>query len=457
VSVVRDASIPAVSSAPRSRVFVLTDITNEPDDEQSLIRFLLYTNHFDVEGLVATTSVWLRNRTDEARIRRILDAYAQVRPNLLRHASGYPEVDALRRVTASGAPLFGMEGVGEKGRSPGADLLVQAADRDDPRPLWVLAWGGPNCLGQALWQVRATRGKEDVDRFVSRLRVYAISDQDDSGPWMRREFPGLFYVVSPSTVDAEEYWRSTWSGISGDRHYRNGPMEAFELVDNPWLRANIIEGHGPLGALYPPVAYIMEGDTPTYLNLIPNGLAAEEDPTRGGWGGRYVLRRSYGETRPIYTDSRDTVRLADGKMHTSNQATIWRWREAYQHDFAARMDWCVRAPKEANHNPLVVLNGQAGTSAVALTAAPGAKVTLLAEGTSDPDGHALSYRWFVYPEAGTYPGAERLSLSADTGAETQLTLPADIRSGQAVHILLNVTDNGMPRLHAYRRAIITAA
>ena len=121
-------------------------------------------------------------------------------------------------------------------------------------------------------------------------------------------------------------------------------MHKFELVDNPRLERNIIEGHGPLGALYPKLAYIMEGDTPSFLGLIDNGLGWAASPAYGGWGGRYVLYRCYGEARPIWTnvdDARDTVTADNGATCTSAQATIWRWREAYQHDFAARMDWCV--------------------------------------------------------------------------------------------------------------------
>jgi hypothetical protein len=344
----------------RPRVIVLTDISNEPDDEQSLVRFLLYTNAWDVEGLIATTSVHLRNRVRDDLIRETVKTYGQVRENLLLHAQGFPTAESLLGVVRAGRPELGMAGVGDGKESDGSRHIIEVVDRADDRPVWVTVWGGPNTLAQALWDVRRTRPAADLERFVSKLRVYTISDQDDSGHWLRREFPSLYYIVSPSTVNADEYYRATWSGIGGDRFYRNGPMEHFELVDNPWLVANIIEGHGPLGARYPKVAYIMEGDTPSFLNLIPNGLAGHVRPDFGGWGGRYVLRQSYGETRPIWTNSRDTVRIADGSTRTSYQATVWRWRQAYQHDFAARMDWTVRPRGEANHNPIVVVNGVKG-------------------------------------------------------------------------------------------------
>ena len=161
-----------------------------------------------------------------------------------------------------------MEGVGERQDSPGSALLIQAIDRVDPRPLWVSVWGGPNVLAQALWRIRATRSPEAVANAVSKLRVYTISDQDDSAPWIRREFPDLFCIVSPG----ENYRHATWSGISGEPWYKFASGANTELVQNPWLRENIIENHGPLGAEYPEIEYAMEGDTPSFLSLIRNGL-----------------------------------------------------------------------------------------------------------------------------------------------------------------------------------------
>ncbi len=204
----------------------------------------------------------------------------------------------------------------------------------------------------------------------------------------------------------------------------------------------------PLGARYPKLAYIMEGDTPSFLNLIQNGLAGDTSPAYGGWGGRYELRQSYGEIQPIWTNSRDTVTTPDGRSHTSNTATIWRWRRAFQHDFAARMDWCVKPRSDANHNPVAVLNGKPGKDLVALE---GAAVELSAAGSSDPDGHALSYRWFIYPEAGTFQGDAR--LTSTNGLQTRLEIPAGAKPG-TVHVILEVTDNGSPSLYSYRRAIV---
>lgn len=443
-------------AVPRQRVIVLTDITNEPDDEESMVRFLVYANEYDVEGLIATNSVWLRDKVRPDKIRERVEAYGQVRENLSRHAPGYPPAEQLLEIIKSGLPEFGMKGVGPGKESDGSRHIIEVVDRPDDRPVWISVWGGSNCLAQALWDVKNARSEAELDAFVARLRVYTISDQDDAGRWMRAAFPGLFYIVTPSSVDQHEYYRATWTGISGDRHYRNGPMHKFELVENPWLQANIIEGHGPLGALYPKLTYIMEGDTPSFLGLIDNGLGSAASPSYGGWGGRYVLHQCYGETRPIWTnvnDARDTVVADTGVVCTSAQATIWRWREAYQHDFAARMDWCVADAREkANHNPVAVLTDDRTRAVAYLAARSGETIVLDATGSHDPDGDGISYRWFVYPEADTYRGSVEIERYATDRA--QIAAP-EVSSPETIHVILEITDDGTPSLFAYRRVVLS--
>ena len=474
------------------RVIVLTDIANEPDDQMSMVRFLVYSNEFDVEGLVAGTSTWMRNRVRPDVIDTLIDAYAQVRPNLLTHAAGFPEAASLRRVVASGQAGYGMQAVGPDRMSSGAELILRAADRRDPRPLWITVWGGANTLAQALQHARATRPARDVDALVAKLRVYAISDQDDAGPWIRREFPGLHYIALPSTPDGEQYALATWTGISGDRFYRNAPGADFTTFTDDWVDANV-RAHGPLGKLYPYPCCIHEGDTPSFLALIDNALASARSPSYGGWGGRYVWRQYYGERRPSWTQggdaypgrdtSRDTVVGSDGRTYTSDQATIWRWREAFQHDFAARMRWTIEGAAHANHNPIVVVNGRAGKAPIELHAQVGAPVVLDAAATSDPDGDRLTFRWFFYPEAGTgiphqpvFAGG-RAPIGGDTPNEGGI--PSSARGGPreppprvviehaegpratvvpkiagTAHVILAVEDSGTPSLTSYRRIIL---
>jgi hypothetical protein len=441
---------------PKNRVIVLTDISNEPDDEQSMVRFLVYSNEYDVEGIVATTSTWLRKTNRLDLIQRQIEAYGKVRGNLLKHAPGFPTAEHLLSVAKAGSREYGMAGVGEGKATDGSKHIIAVLDKPDPRPVWISVWGGANTLAQALWDIRQSRSETDLRQFVRKLRVYTISDQDDTGRWLRINFPDLSYIVSPSNDDWKEYWRATWTGISGDRHYRNGPMHKFHLVDNPWLEENVINNHGPLGALYPKTAYIMEGDTPAFLGLIRNGLGWHASPAYGGWGGRYLLYQSYAETRPIWTnnqDTRDTVVAEDGQTYISDQATIWRWREAYQHDFAARMDWCVADEyAKANHNPIAVLNGDATKALLELNARPGETVALSAAGSKDPDGHDIDTHWFVYREAGTFNNEVR--LTASSGEKTSFVAPA-VKQPATIHVILQLKDGGNPPLFSYRRAIVT--
>jgi hypothetical protein len=198
---------------------------------------------------------------------------------------------------------------------------VRAMDRKDPRPLWITIWGGANTLAQALLDLRATRTPADVERMVSTLRVYSISDQDDAGPWIRREFPTLHYIAMPSPPNGEQYSYATWTGISGDRFYRNASGADFTTFTEEWVNTHI-RAKGPLGAHYPSPCCIYEGDTPSFLGLIDNGLASAMSPSFGGWGGRYVWRQYYGEPRPFWTqggdsypgssNSQDTVVGTDG-------------------------------------------------------------------------------------------------------------------------------------------------
>lgn len=256
-------------------------------------------------------------------------------------------------------------------------------------------------------------------------------------------------------MGGQEYYRATWTGISGDRHYKNGPFYKFELVDNPWLMENINRNHGPLGALYPKLSYIMEGDTPAFLGLINNGLGSAVSPSYGGWGGRYVFFQSYAEEGKIWTNSVssvDEVRADSCIKNASDQATIWRWREAFQHDFAARMDWCVTSSfNAANHNPVVSLNGNPGKAVAYAKASEGAAIGLSAKGTTDPDNHKVSYRWFVYKEAGFYKGNLELQNS---GAENVSFLMPKLGNNQQLHIICEVRDNGTPSLFSYRRVVI---
>jgi hypothetical protein len=449
----------------RHRLIVLTDIKADPDDEQSLVRLVLYANEIDIEGIIATTSTHKRSNPAPEAVRDIISAYGQVQSRLVLHDPAFPPEEALLGLVKTGSPVYGMTGVGKGKNSAGSNWIIRALEKDDDRPLWISVWGGVNTLAQALYNIRDRYSGAIAARMISQLRVYTISDQDDSGAWIRREFPDLFYIVSPGS-----YGRSTWTaftrGFPGFGHY----------ISNAWLADNVQQGHGPLGAKYPDVAWGVEGDTPSYLALIPNGLSVPDHPEWGGWGGRYELYKpgdedigvgSVGpgnvpiesETRPIWTNAVDAftpwVRTEFGRSigpvdtsYESNHVTLLRWRDDIQRDFAARMDWTVNDYENANHPPVVML-----TIDSELTAKSGQGLWLDASKSHDPDGDSLTYHWFNYPEAGTLDEPIDMGWAVNQPG-VYFTLP-EVSSRQTAHFILAVSDKGEPSLTRYARVVVT--
>ena len=120
-----------------------------------------------------------------------------------------------------------------------------------------------------------------------------------------------------------------------------------------------------------------------------------------------------------------------------------RWRGAFQNDFAARMDWCLTNEfQAANHRSVAVLNGR--RVSVTINAKPGQLIRLSAEGSQDPDGNRLSYRWYVYPDVSDV-------AIRSSGRTAELIAP---KAAQSIPVVLDVTDDGVPALTAYRRAFI---
>ncbi len=461
------AASPASAARPEApRLVVLTDIEADPDDTQSLVRLLLYSDTIDLEGLVATTSTWKRTSVAPESIRAVIRAYGEVHGNLLLHDANFPPPETLLALVKTGRPEYGMLGVGEGRDSEGSDWLIHCLDRDDARPLWVTAWGGVNTLAQALHKLRATRAPVEVDRLVAKLRVHTISDQDDAGPWLRKEFPRLFYIVTPGG----NYGDATWTAI-----HTAVPGVDNTTIGNRWLAAHIQQDHGPLGAAYPDVAWGMEGDTPAFLGLIPNGLNAPEHPDWGGWGGRYELNRPEvnvadprtfiggvaipPETRPIWTNAVDEYTppqyaeygrpvAAGEKAFRDAKVTLWRWRDDFQNDFAARMDWTTQPYARANHPPVPAL-----AHPDAFTVRSGEGFALDAHPSTDPDGDSLSYYWMPYPEAGSCKTAVKID-GATNSISTWVVAPK-VERPETLHFILRVTDKGTPALTRYNRIVVT--
>lgn len=454
-------SVPGIH---KQRVIILTDIGAEADDTESTVRLLLYSDVIDIQGLIATTSTWKRTSTSPELIREVIHAYSKVYGNLVKNDPNYPPAETLQAVVKHGRAEYGMKGVGPDKDSEGSDWIIRALEKNDNRPLWIAVWGGPNTLAQALYKLRATKTPAELDRLVAKLRVYTISDQDDSGPWIRKNFPKLFYIVTPGG----DYGAATWTGI-------NALIPGIDnsTISNKWLAEHIQQEHGALGAAYPDVAYGMEGDTPSWLALIPNGLSNPEHPEWGGWGGRYELYRPEvpitdpktfiggvpieQESRPIWTNAIDNytppvsgeygraIQQGD-KSFKGFKETLWRWRDDFQNDFAARMDWTTKPYQEANHPPVITMD-----QPDAITVQSGKHFGLGAHAT-DPDGDSLTYYWFQYPEAGSFK--ELIDMGAADMPGIYLAAPK-VDKPETMHIILRVTDKGTPPLSRYKRVIVT--
>ena len=460
-------------AAGKPRVVVMTDIGGDPDDQQSMVRFLSYANEFDIKGLYATSTGGRRNNIINVSILEdMVTAWDSVRRNLTKHASGWPTKDYLLSVVKSGLRVEGITWCGhgngardpETGQAGGIctpdidDLIGEGKDTvasnhlitvidGSSNPTWVLAWGGTRELAQAIWKVKETRTASQLNTFISRIRLYSISLQDETMPWLIGEFPNLFII---RTIWSH---RGIWAEASLDT----------SLFNSTWCDDNIRTNHGALGAMYPgnlsssaPDKHGMkEGDTPSLLYLIHNGLSDPDDPSMGNWGGRFY---------PTLSDKHWFEAEDDNPYSEKSMLRVYwsvsRWHVARQNDFAARMDWQRYAKYgDANHNPVVTLNGNSTKDVVFHTATSGTSVQLSADGSTDPDGDALQYHWWEYYEAGSGQGTgtdegPTISISNAFSSNAEFESP-DVGSPKAIHIILEVTDNGSPNLTSYRRIVVT--
>lgn len=420
----------------RLRLIVETDAGGDPDDEQSLVRLLVYASEFDIEGIIANRAA---ARDKENRnpvrdglgiVRAMVNAYGECRPNLIKHDPHFPETERMLARTVAGYD----------DTEDGVNLIIRAVDAPDPRPVWFSNWGtdhgsAESNLKRALDRVLRERGPAGYAKFKNRLRLSSDDKFGDHTGKIVPPFPILVFASRPELEGKRWYHRfSVLTAQAG----------GFDL------ERDVRNGHGPLGALYPTNTNLRqkEGDTMYFLYLLTTGMNNPMQPAWGSWGGRYGSHDEY-PGKPYYWANRQDA--WQGKTNRDN--TLARWAVALQNDFAARMDWCVAARfEEANHRPVAVLNGDVSQAIQQMTARPGEVVKLSAAGSRDADGNSLAITWLPYPEAGSYRGEVR--LSAGTGAETSLVAPA-VDTEATLHVILEVRDNGSPALSAYRRAVVT--
>lgn len=246
----------------RYRVIVSTDIGgSDPDDFQSMVHYLLYSDVFDTEGLIS--SPWGDGTTQD--IFDVIEAYTKDYPNLIRHSKDYPTPEYLRSITKQGsidiAPYQGYSKSTE-----GSDWIVQCAKKDDPRPLYVLVWGLLDDVAQALY---------DDPSIQDKLRIYYIAGPNkkwgvNSHAYIERNFPNLWIIENNSTY----------------RGWFNGGDQTDDLGNQSFVNTHI-QGHGALGDFFCNFLdnTIKMGDTPSVAYLLRGN---PEDPTSPSWGGQFI-------------------------------------------------------------------------------------------------------------------------------------------------------------------------
>ncbi|HWB26550.1 MAG TPA: nucleoside hydrolase-like domain-containing protein [Chitinophagaceae bacterium] len=493
------------NSPVRPRIVITAD--PELDDNNSLIRFLLYSSDVNVEGLIYASSgfhwkgdgkgtKWFVPGREYARfgldtcpctswrwadnerfIDNAVDAYAKVYPNLKVHNANYPAPELLKSKIRYGNIDF--DGDISK-NSPGSELIKSLMLDDKPGKLFITAWGGQSTIARALKSIQeqyqyTTEWEAIKDKISRKVVLLPSGDQDDT------------YA---------KYIKPNWPGIEY-RQFRDGPNYGYgaQLRAKPgdsiyltpsWMQENI-SSRGALGTLYRvwgdgkqmvkgdkmdyfglsgytdqqlrsmgyavwmPVqakgSWLGEGDDFTFMNMLGNGLRAFEDGSYGGWGG-HTMQKAPSEGSPflISDTSQQAMVSAIGALN-KNAGTYPDFFPAAERDFAVRLQWSV-TPKYsgANHQPVISIENPLN-----VLASPGERIRLNSVVT-DPDGNAVSVKWWQF-QAGSYPGT--VTLSDPTAQRIYVTIPKDAVPEQTIHLIIEATDNGTPALTSYRRVIIT--
>lgn len=445
-------TISAKEEVLKPRLVVCTDIAPadvEPDDMESMVHLMVYADMFEIEALITSVG-WNCDPYPKEwahYLQQVIDAYEQDVKNLMKRSKqkkflsldeengcqriGYwPSAEYIRSRAVMGSERGGIKVIGKGNDSPGSDLLIRLADEDDPRPIYVAAWGGANTLAQAIWRVKQTRTAEQLKAFVRKFRVYTITDQDmQYSMRMDRAYSSHQWLRQAFRDDLQFVWdEGTW-------------QEQCELGKQSWesIQKNI-QGKGALGKVYPNYKWGVEGDTPSFLYVMPNGLNDPEDPLQAGWAGYHERGLCPDSLTTAWTSWQEPVR----------SITVGYKRRFYLvelSDFMSRMQWADKG--EGNHNPIVIVNAHEGPAPLVLQAKAGGSIRLDASQSSDPDGHAVHFLWWQQPEIGT----AKLVIDDAEKSIVNVRIPSDA-AGQTLHLICEVSDNGTNNLKSYQRIII---
>jgi hypothetical protein len=473
----------------KQRTIVTTD--GEVDDQDSFLRLLLYSNEFELEGLVYSSSQWhykgdgkgtkftsVMSMTEKRYGERTelrwpgtdwmqeftSNQYKKVYPNLIKHDKAFPTPDYLMGIIKTGNIDF--EGEMAKD-TEGSDFIKAKLLDDNSQPIYLQIWGGTNTVARALRSIedefKNTDQWETIYKKVSdKAIIYAVLDQDATyKQYVEPNWPSIRILYN-----ANQFWNFAYPWP------RVVPQQLQSYLRGPWFKENIKFNHGPLLEAYylwgdgtridndeehnqgdtaqmakynmTQYDFISEGDSPAFLHLVDVGLGNLADASYGGWGGRMTQSK----TQPNRWE--DGESLTDYNPYSQKDDKAYpqtRWIDVIQNDFAARADWCVSDYKNANHPPVVRIEG-----ANERTAAIGEVVKLKGSAT-DPDGNELSYKWWQYFEVDSYAGKIALQLAGDASAS--FTVPSDAKTGDTIHLILEVKDAGTPALTRYQRIVIT--
>lgn len=434
-------ALQAAENDLKPRLVVCTDIAPadvEPDDMESMVRLMAYADMFEIEALI--TSVGWNCDPYPAEwaeyLQRVIEAYRKDVPKLMRRSGqqefmsleeenkqqsiGYwPSADYVKSRAVMGSIHGGIKAIGADNDSPGSELLIRLADEDDTRPIYVAAWGGANTLAQAIWRVKQTRSAEELKKFVRKFRIYTITDQDmQYSMRMNRSYSSHMWLRKEFADDLQFVWdEGTW-------------QEQCELGKRHWQQhKDNIQGQGALGGEYPTYKWGVEGDTPSFLYVMPNGLNNPEDPHQAGWAGYHERGMCADSLTTAWTSWQEPVRsISVGYKQ--------RFYPDELNDFMARMQWAAEG--KGNLNPYIVIQNDTINS-----------LSLDASKSFDPDGDNLQFSWWQQPEI----GKTKVKIEQADQPIATLRIPADAK-GDTIHIICEVHDDGPYHLPAYRRIII---
>ena len=434
-------ALQAAENDLKPRLVVCTDIAPadvEPDDMESMVRLMAYADMFEIEALI--TSVGWNCDPYPAEwaeyLQRVIEAYRKDVPKLMRRSGqqefmpledenkqqyiGYwPSADYVKSRAVMGSIHGGIKAIGADNDSPGSELLIRLADEDDTRPIYVAAWGGANTLAQAIWRVKQTRSAEELKKFVRKFRIYTITDQDmQYSMRMNRSYSSHMWLRKEFADDLQFVWdEGTW-------------QEQCELGKRHWQQhKDNIQGQGALGGEYPTYKWGVEGDTPSFLYVMPNGLNNPEDPHQCGWAGYHERGMCADSLTTAWTSWQEPVRsISVGYKQ--------RFYPDELNDFMARMQWAAEG--KGNLNPYIVIQNDTINS-----------LSLDASKSFDPDGDNLQFSWWQQPEI----GKTKVKIEQADQPIATLRIPADAK-GDTIHIICEVHDDGPYHLPAYRRIII---